>query len=84
MENLSTDLLLYSPEIIIAVTLCFALIIQMVSKNKTLTFLAVLLGLIISAYAGLRLSSVEPQPFSPFSLVSNRTKSMKAATLNFI
>jgi NADH-quinone oxidoreductase subunit N len=75
MENLSTDLLLYSPEIIIAITLCFSLIIQMVSKNKTLTLLTVLLGLVISAYASLRLTGVEPQTFfsnllshDPFSL----------------
>ncbi len=75
MENLSTALLLYSPEMIIAITLCFALIIQMISKNKTLTFLTVLSGLLVSAYASLRLSEVEPQTYfsnllshDPFSL----------------
>lgn len=75
MSALSTDLILYSPEIIVSITLCFALIIQMISKNTTLTFITVLTGLFFSAYGTFRLYAFEPQPFfsnllshDPFSL----------------
>ncbi len=75
MENLLLNLALYSPEVILSLTLCFALIIQMASKNPTLTFVTSIIGLVVAAIDVCTLSSYVPQFYfsghlshDPFSL----------------
>jgi len=61
MGNIALNLALYSTEIILCLTLCFVAIIQMISKNKTLTFITALTGLAIAAFDVCTLYSYEPQ-----------------------
>ncbi|MBI3019418.1 MAG: hypothetical protein HYY61_05965, partial [Deltaproteobacteria bacterium] len=75
MESLSLNLALYSPEIILSITLGFVLIVHMISKNNLFTFLTALLGLISAGGAAIAIKSFAPQFFfagqlshDPFSL----------------
>ena len=58
---MTLNLALYSPELILCFTLIFALIIHMVSKHRTLTFITVLIGLTVSGIDVVSLYHYEPQ-----------------------
>src|SRR3989338_4551463 len=75
MESLSLNLALYSPEIILSITLGFVLIVHMISKSNLLTFLTAWVGLVAAGGATLAIKSFSPQFFfagqlshDPFSL----------------
>ena len=72
---MALNLTLYSPEIILCLTLCFALIIQMVARQDQLTLWTVLIGLTVAAIDTISLYHYPPQFFfsnhlshDPFSL----------------
>ena len=72
---MTLNLALYSTEIILVLTLCFALVIQMVSRNKIMTLVTAVTGLLVALYDVGTLYQYEPQFFfsnhmshDPFSL----------------
>lgn len=61
MGAMGLNLALYSTEIILCLTLCFSLIIQMISRNSTLTFWTVIIGLGVAFFDVISLYGYAPQ-----------------------